>query len=427
VEGPTHVDSMCVNCGEEGVTKLLLTKIPHYQEVIVMSFQCEKCGFANNEIQPGGRIQEKGVRYSVTVRNERDLSRQVVKSDYATVTVPEIELEIPARSQKGEISTVEGVLQRTVAGLEQEQPVRRIMDPENAEKIDNFVSKIRELTELKKQFTVVIDDPSGNSFVENPLAPAADSATKITHYQRSKKQDHDLCLYTNEELLDAEDPVLKPPEDDLTAEKLAEEVLQFATNCPECNALCSTNMKMTQIPFFKEVVIMATVCDACGLKTNEVKSGGGIEEKGRRITLRVTDPSDLSRDVLKSETCDVTIPDIDFEMGGAALGGRFTTLEGLLKNVLEMVETNPLFGAGDATAPDVAERMEVFKKKLNDLMEVKEEFRIILDDPAGNSYVQNVYAPEEDPEMTVEEYERSFEQNDLLGINDMKVENYEES
>jgi len=35
-----------------------------------------------------------------------------------------------------------------------------------------------------------------------------------------------------------------------------------------------------------------------------------------------------------------------------------------------------------------------------------------------------VYAPEEDPEMTVEHYERSFEQNEYLGLNDMKTENY---
>lgn len=38
--------------------------------------------------------------------------------------------------------------------------------------------------------------------------------------------------------------------------------------------------------------------------------------------------------------------------------------------------------------------------------------------------MQNVYAPEEDPEMTVEHYERSFEQNEFLGLNDMKTVNY---
>ncbi len=44
---------------------------------------------------------------------------------------------------------------------------------------------------------------------------------------------------------------------------------------------------------------MATICDACGYRDNEVKSGSGIEEKGTEINLRITDPTDLSRDVLK--------------------------------------------------------------------------------------------------------------------------------
>jgi zinc finger protein len=44
---------------------------------------------------------------------------------------------------------------------------------------------------------------------------------------------------------------------------------------------------------------MAITCDACGLRDSEVKGGAGIEPQGRRITLKLTDPSDLTRDVLK--------------------------------------------------------------------------------------------------------------------------------
>ena len=58
-------------------------------------------------------------------------------------------------------------------------------------------------------------------------------------------------------------------------------------------------MKIVNIPYFKEVVIMSTVCDSCGYKSNEVKAGGAIAPHGKRITLKVTDPEDLSRDVLK--------------------------------------------------------------------------------------------------------------------------------
>ena len=55
----------------------------------------------------------------------------------------------------------------------------------------------------------------------------------------------------------------------------------------------------TDIPHFKKVILMATTCDYCGWKTNEVKSGGGISETGIRISLKLTDPSDLNRDILK--------------------------------------------------------------------------------------------------------------------------------
>ena len=109
-------------------------------------------------------------------------------------------------------------------------------------------------------------------------------------YERSKEQNHQLGLYSDEELQTAEDPVLqRVSEDDdaLTEDKLKEEVLSFPTNCHECNAPAETKMKMTNIPYFKEVVIMATVCDLCGAKTNEVKAGGGIEAEGKKITLKV--------------------------------------------------------------------------------------------------------------------------------------------
>lgn len=51
-------------------------------------------------------------------------------------------------------------------------------------------------------------------------------------------------------------------------------------------------------------------------------------------------------------------------------------------------------------------------------------FTIIVDDPLANSYIQNLYAPDDDPNMTTEIYERTHEQNEELGLNDMNVDNY---
>ena len=53
------------------------------------------------------------------------------------------------------ITTIEGVLKRTIMGLAQDQPVRRLMDPEGAKQIDDYVAKIESLLTLKEPFHVV--------------------------------------------------------------------------------------------------------------------------------------------------------------------------------------------------------------------------------------------------------------------------------
>ncbi|XP_061448518.1 zinc finger protein ZPR1 isoform X2 [Rhineura floridana] len=382
---PAEIESLCMACHSNGVTRLLLTKIPFFKEIIVSSFTCSSCSWTNSEIQSAGRIQDQGVCYTLTVQSKQDMNREVVKTDCATARVPELDFEIPAFSQKGALTTIEGLIDRAIDGLEQDQPIRRETNPDVGVKIDEFISKLKHLKEVASAFTFVLDDPSGNSFVENPHAPQRDEALMVAHYRRTAQQSALLGIQEEESNEDLTDSV----------DDLRNEVLQFATNCPECNASATTNMKLVQIPHFKEVIIMATNCDTCGHRTNEVKSGGAIELLGTKITLHVTDLSDMIRDVLKSETCRVEIPELEFELGMGVLGGKFTTLEGLLKDIQTLIMDGQL------------------------------RIHFVLDDPAGNSYLQNVYAPEEDPEMQVERYERLFEQNEELGLNDMRTESYE--
>ncbi|XP_049634128.1 zinc finger protein ZPR1 [Suncus etruscus] len=409
---PTEIESLCMNCYNNGTTRLLLTKVPFFREIIVSSFSCEHCGWSNTEIQSAGKIQDQGVCYTLTVNSQEDMNREVVKTDSATARIPELDFEIPAFSQKGALTTVEGIISRAISGLEQDQPLRRAKEAAIAESIDEFIVKLKELKQVNSSFTLVIDDPSGNSFVENPHAPQKDAALVITHYNRTLQQEEMLGLQ-------AEAAGERPEEEDLR-----NEVLQFSTNCPECNASAQTNMKLVQIPHFKEVIIMATNCENCGHRTNEVKSGGAVEPLGTKITLHITDPSDMTRDLLKSETCRVEIPELEFELGMAVLGGKFTTLEGLLKDIQELVTKNP-FTLGDSSSPDQTKKLQEFNQKLDQIVEGTMKVHFIMDDPAGNSYLQNVYAPENDPEMKVERYKRTFDQNEELGLNDMNTEGYE--
>lgn len=89
------------------------------------------------------------------------------------------------------------------------------------------------------------------------------------------------------------------------------------------------------IPFFKDVVIMSNSCDSCGYKNSELKPGGAIPDRGRTITLHVCDPVDLTRDVIKSDTCVLSIPEIELELSTGTWGGLVTTVEGLFAYLID--------------------------------------------------------------------------------------------
>uniref|UniRef100_A0A1B6BZW2 Zinc finger ZPR1-type domain-containing protein n=1 Tax=Clastoptera arizonana TaxID=38151 RepID=A0A1B6BZW2_9HEMI len=241
----SEIESLCLSCGKNGTTRLLMTKIPYFKEVVIMSFDCIHCGFQNNEIQPGGTIEEKGVRIILSVKTHEDLNRQVVKSDYTSIKIPDIDFEIPAQSQKGGVTTVEGILQRIVEGLSQDQTERRKLHPELAEKLNNYIGKVKSLKELAFPFKMIFEDISGNSFVSNPNAPYKDHGCENHLFVRDKDQDHVLGIYTSSEISNESSTAF--PTSNFTLEDLNSEVLQFQTNCPNCTAPCNTNMKVTSI------------------------------------------------------------------------------------------------------------------------------------------------------------------------------------
>ncbi|XP_062513023.1 zinc finger protein ZPR1-like [Corticium candelabrum] len=406
-----------MKCRENGISRILLTRIPMFKEVVIISFACQHCGWENNEIQSAGRIQDEGIKIQLRIQNKKDISRQLVKTDAATVIIPELGFEIPAKSQQGEVTTIEGLLQRATEGLRQDQPVRKIMDPDVHDKIKVVITELEMCQSGGRLFTLELDDPSGNSFIENICAPKKDPQMTVMSYKRSAEQDILLGLRADDDTGRDQTEVAAGP---ITQD----EVLSFPTNCPECGSPCETRMKLVDIPHFKQVVIMALTCDRCGCKSNEVKSGGGVSEFGQRVTLKMTSKEDLSRDVLKSETAVVLIPELDVEVYCCSMGGKFTTLEGLLHDIKQELKKTAPFSFGDSARKDFVLQMKQFLQKLDKVISGEHLVEVVIDDPAGNSYVQNPYAPDADPHMVLEQYERNYEQNEELGMNDMKTEGY---
>ena len=112
-------------CGEQGTTKFMFTKIPFFKETIISAFSCEACGTKNSEVSFAGKLEDYGVKYEVNVINGVAFNRQIVKSEFCTITVPEAGLELPPATQKGSIKTIEGYFRSTIEGLQQLQEERR--------------------------------------------------------------------------------------------------------------------------------------------------------------------------------------------------------------------------------------------------------------------------------------------------------------
>lgn len=83
------------------------------------------------------------------------------------------------------------------------------------------------------------------------------------------------------------------------------------------------------------------------------------------------------------------IPEFELEVGPHALGGKFSTIEGLLINVKEQL-SNPMYMHmfGDSQEPDKKKRLKKFLKEFEKVLQGEKKITLILDDPAGNSYIQ---------------------------------------
>lgn len=455
-----EIESLCMNCHADGTTRLLLTRIPFFREIVIMSFSCPECGFHNNEIQSAGEIQPKGIKYALKVEKDADLQRQVVKGDMCVFRLEDIDLEIPAG--KGQYTNIEGVVSGVRQDLESHQAERIEQMPEVGEKVAGVIQSLADMVEGKRYpFMISADDPTGNSWIEWKPGEAAGKWAK-SDYNRTAQQNGILGLgddvpapghdhttsaapeaemrpeYHAQGLVGGQAANGVPTGNNVDEEDIAEnQVYSFPASCPGCTRPCATNMKMVNIPYFKQVVLMSTVCEDCGYRSNEVKTGGEVPEKGRRITLRVQSKEDLARDILKSESAALACPELQLRVEPGTMGGRFTTVEGILTNIrkdlraqafgLEDGDADVPEGAGDSMTSESKRTWEEFFASLAEAIENKKPFTLVLEDPLASSYVQSLTAPEPDPQIDVQDYERTEEEEEDLGLKDMKTEGYEES
>ena len=114
--------------------------------------------------------------------------------------------------------------------------------------------------------------------------------------------------------------------------------------------------------------------------------------------MKVQNEGDLRRDLFKSESAIIIIPEVPLELTLGDIGGIYTTTEGLIEQIHDhMKENNPF--VGDSTQSELKEKLDVFFAKLQDLKSLKTPWTLIMDDPLGNCFVQNPFHPKDDPSV----------------------------
>lgn len=153
---------------------------------------------------------------------------------------------------------------------------------------------------------------------------------------------------------------------------------------------------------------MSFSCAHCGYKSSDIKSMGTASPNGKIIRLFVQHAADLGRDLLKSDTAALAIPEIELSLAAGTLGGRFTTVEGILTTIRDELRGSSFLN-GDGADAALREKWEEFFQKLEDAIHLKFPFHLVLDDPMSNSYVQNLGDSAADSAVEAEEYQRKSE------------------
>nr|XP_027201314.1 zinc finger protein ZPR1-like [Dermatophagoides pteronyssinus] len=181
----SKIESLCPNCEKNGTTILYPKEIPFYRTVLISSFSCPHCHLQNNTVESIAPLQPFGKDLTLRLLTAADLDRHLVISEYCTFRIAQLQFEMPPCNRRTHFSTVEGTILKVAENLEEKIAQDAKLLPAEREQLAAFVAKLKQLLDREhfSPFEVELSDPSGNSYVENYLAPESDPQIVSRNYK----------------------------------------------------------------------------------------------------------------------------------------------------------------------------------------------------------------------------------------------------
>ena len=157
----TEMIIKCPACSVEGKAKSIMKEleIPHFGKVLETTIQCPSCGFKHSDII--ALEQNDPAKYVLEI-NKNTLTVRVVRSQSATVSIPEIGIKVePGPKSEGYVTNVEGILNRFEDAVK--KALKLFEDDESQKNAKNTLNQIQELKKGNGTATLIIQDPFGQS------------------------------------------------------------------------------------------------------------------------------------------------------------------------------------------------------------------------------------------------------------------------
>lgn len=157
----TVMPGRCCPCCRSDTVNIKQTEynIDHFGVVLMGVTICQKCGYKHSDLISLEKREPILVRAKIS--SFADLDIKVIKSGTATITIPEVGATItPGTYGEGFVTNVEGILQRVEDAL---NFMLSSADDKTLRKGERILKRLRSSRESKPCFTLIIEDPLGNS------------------------------------------------------------------------------------------------------------------------------------------------------------------------------------------------------------------------------------------------------------------------
>lgn len=159
-----EVNSMIINCpacGSKDKAKSIMREIdiPHFGNVLETTILCANCGFKHNDVI--ALEQHDPAKYTLEI-NKDNLSVRVVRSQSATVTIPEVGVKVePGPKSEGYVTNIEGIIERFRDATK--RALNLFDDVESQKNAKETLKKLDSLKTGESIATLIIHDPFGQS------------------------------------------------------------------------------------------------------------------------------------------------------------------------------------------------------------------------------------------------------------------------